>query len=69
MLVVTQKGVPMVIHDDANMETVVKETISAMDEGARHIGKADRAISKSQIAGIEGAIGRLQLALKHKTPS
>jgi hypothetical protein len=50
----------MYIHDDADMETVVKETVEAIREGARHIGKADRAISATQIAEVETAIKLLQ---------
>lgn len=56
----------MVIHDDADMATVVHETVSAIRESARHVGKADRAISDSQIAEIEAAILALQNTLNLK---
>jgi hypothetical protein len=58
----------MIIHDDADMATIVRMTVAALKESARHVGKADRAISNAQIAEIEGAIGRLQdmLALKKR---
>lgn len=56
----------MYISDDADMATVVCETVSALKEGARHVGKADRGISPEQIEEIEAAIRTLQSALDFK---
>ncbi|QDZ09380.1 hypothetical protein [Devosia ginsengisoli] len=56
----------MVIHDDADMATVVGETVQAIKESARHVGKADRAISAVQISEIEAAVEILQKTLELK---
>lgn len=56
----------MVIHDDADMATVVRETVAALKESARHVGKADRAISDGQIAEIEVAMDGLKRTLELK---
>lgn len=56
----------MYIHDDADMATVVKETVAALKEGARHIGKADRGISADQIKQVEDAVKHLQNMLDLK---
>jgi hypothetical protein len=56
----------MIIHDDADMETVVQETVAALKESAKHVGKADRAVTTEQITEIEAAMGQLQNALDLK---
>lgn len=56
----------MHIHDDASMDTVVGETVSALNDAARHIGKADRSITPAQIEEVEAAIAQLRSALHLK---
>lgn len=56
----------MAIHDDADMETVVRTTVTALQEGALHIGKADRRITDQQIAQVEEAVERLRKTLDLK---
>jgi hypothetical protein len=56
----------MVIHDDADMAEVVRESVAALKESARHVGKADRHISDSQIAEIEAAMDVLKKTLELK---
>lgn len=56
----------MIIYDDADMETVVQETASALKESARHIGKVDRHIRSDQIEAVEAAIAQLQNTLELK---
>lgn len=53
----------MYLHDDADMGTVVATTAKAILEGARHVGKADRALSAEQMAQLETAIKELQRVL------
>lgn len=59
----TAKEWPMYLHDDTDMATVVTTTAKAILEGARHISKADRAISKEQIGQLETAVKELQRAI------
>lgn len=59
----------MTIDDDADMPTVVRETVAALKESARHIGKADRGVSPEQIAEVEDAIRSLQSTLRLKKPA
>lgn len=54
------------MHDDSDMATVVKETVSAIKEGARLIGKLDRRIEAAQIEQVEDAIKGLQRTLDIK---
>jgi hypothetical protein len=61
-----KQGAIMPIHDDADMATVVKETIARIKEGALHIGKADRRIEPDQIKQVEDAIQLLQNTLNNK---
>ena len=56
----------MAIHDDADMETVVKVTVTSLQESDLHIGKADRQITEGQIAQVEAAIERLRKTLDFK---
>lgn len=56
----------MVLHDGADMETIVRETVAAFKEGARRIGKADPGISNEQIGEIETALRGLQRTLDMK---
>ncbi len=56
----------MIIHDDADMATVVKETVSGIAEGARHIGKADRHITQKQIDEVRASIAVLENTLSLK---
>lgn len=56
----------MVIHDDADMATVVREAVAALKEIAMHVGKADRAISDSQIVEVEAAVAVLTRTLELK---
>lgn len=56
----------MIIHDDADMEAVVRQTVAALRESAAHVGKADRHISAAQIEEIQEAIAALQNALRFK---
>lgn len=56
----------MVIHDDADMAEVVRESVAALKESARHVGKVDRHISDAQIAEIEAAMNVLKTALELK---
>ncbi|WP_156460157.1 hypothetical protein [Mesorhizobium sp. Root157] len=53
----------MYIHDDTDIATVVTTTAKAILEGARHLGKANRAISKEQTGQLETAIKELQRAI------
>jgi hypothetical protein len=66
MLSGKHEGSDMLIHDDADMATVVRETIAALDESARHIGKADRSITAEEIGEIEASMKRLQDGLDFK---
>ena len=52
----------LVIHDDADADTVTKEAVSAIREVVRHIGKVDRRYDEGQLAEIEKAIRWLQAA-------
>ena len=56
----------MVISEDADMAVVVRETVAALQEGARHIGKADRMMDAEQVREVESAIAELQNALQMK---
>ena len=56
----------MYIHDDADMATVVTTTARAILEGARHVGKADRGLTKEQIVQLETAISQLQNMIEMK---
>ena len=56
----------MVISEDADMAVVVRETVAALQEGARHIGKADRMMDAEQVREVESAISELQNALQMK---
>lgn len=60
------RGSIMYIDEDADTPTLVRETVSALNESARHVGKVDRSISNDQIAEIEGAIRMLQNMLSLK---
>ncbi len=53
----------MYIGDDAGMDEVVQKTVAAINEGARHVGKADQRLTPEQIAKIEVAIKLLQKML------
>lgn len=53
----------MYLHDDADIATVVTATAKAILDGARQIGKADRAMSNEQIGQLETAIKELQRAI------
>jgi hypothetical protein len=57
---------PLIIDDDSTMETVVQETVAALKEITRHIGKADRWMTVEQIKEVEDAIRLLQGALDFK---
>ena len=56
----------MYIHDDADKGAVLKQTVTAMLEAARHIGRDDCALGPEQIAEIETAIRKLQGVLAAK---
>jgi hypothetical protein len=56
----------MRIHDDADMNTVVDETVSVLKEAGLQIGKADRQIKPEQIIEVEKAIQDLQKRLESK---
>ncbi|CAO4136740.1 hypothetical protein [Methylorubrum extorquens] len=56
----------MAIHDDADMETVVKVTVASLQTSDLHIGKADRQITDAQIAQVEAAVERLRETLDFK---
>ncbi|WP_156629565.1 hypothetical protein [Methylobacterium sp. Leaf85] len=56
----------MIIQDDADMATVVSETVAALNESAKHVGKADRTITGAQIKDIQDAIAVLQNVLRFK---
>ena len=56
----------MYIHDDADMATVVAMTARAILEGARHVGKADRDLTKEQIVQLETAISQLENIIETK---
>jgi hypothetical protein len=56
----------MAIHDDADMATIVSTTVSAIKEGALHIGKADRHITPAQIEEVRAAIAVLVKTLGFK---
>ena len=56
----------MYIHDDADIATVVVTTAKAILEGARHVAKADRGISREQIGQLEMAMKELQRAIDLK---
>jgi len=56
----------MYIHDDADMATVVVTTAKAILEAARHVGQADRGITREQIGQLEMAIKELQRAIELK---
>ncbi|MCJ2131304.1 hypothetical protein [Methylobacterium sp. E-045] len=57
----------MIIHDDADMATVVRQTVQALKESAAHVGKADRRISTEHVEEIQEAIAQLQNALRFKS--
>jgi hypothetical protein len=48
------------------MAEVVRESVVALQEIARHVGKADRHISDAQIAEVEGALNALKKTLELK---
>lgn len=56
----------MIINDDAPMTEVVEKTVAALQESAAHIGKADRAITETQVQKIKDAIARLESTLQFK---
>lgn len=56
----------MYIGDDAGLDEVVQKTVAAINEGARHIGKADRGMTPEQISKVEVAIKLLQNMLELK---
>lgn len=56
----------MYLHDDADIATVVTTTAKAILEGARHIGKADRVLTREQLGQLETAIKELQRAIDRK---
>ena len=56
----------MYIHDDAGMDEVVQKTVAAINEGARHVGKADQGLTPEHISKIEVAIKLLQNMLESK---
>jgi hypothetical protein len=60
------EGPRMAIHDDADMETVVKVTVASLQTSDLHIGKADRQITDAQIAQVEAAVERLRKTLDFK---
>lgn len=56
----------MYISDDAGMDEVVQKTVAAINEGARHVGKADQGLTPEQIGKIKVAIKMLQNMLELK---
>jgi hypothetical protein len=54
------------MHEDANTETVIKEIVRAIKEGARLIGKADRRVEVAQFDEVQEAIGLLRKTLDLK---
>lgn len=56
----------MVFQDDTDLETVAKETASAIREAARMIGKADRSIHDADIQDLQLAMIDLENVLKIK---
>ncbi|WP_375458304.1 hypothetical protein [uncultured Enterovirga sp.] len=56
----------MIIREDADIAMVVSETVAALEESTRHIGKADRAMTSEQIAVVETAMDELRKALESK---
>ncbi|GEP12415.1 hypothetical protein [Methylobacterium gnaphalii] len=56
----------MAIHDDADVETIVKVTVASLEQSDLHIGKADRQITDAQIPRVEEAIERLRKTLDFK---
>lgn len=58
----------MYLHDATDMATIVTTTAKAILEGARHIAKSDRAISKEQIGQLDTVVKELQRAIdSHRT--
>ena len=56
----------MYISDDAGLDEVVQKIVAAINEGARHIGKADQGMTPEQISKVEVAVKLLQNMLDHK---
>ena len=56
----------MVIHDDADGETIVKETVSALRECARMVGKIGPSFSEAQLKEMEYAVSQLHNAIALK---
>ena len=54
------------IGDDADMATVIKAIVAALNQADLQIGKADRDISNEQIKLVEDAIGRMRKTLDFK---
>jgi IS30 family transposase len=61
-----ERDAVLVIHDDASAAEVVAQTVSALKEATRHIGKVDRGYELAQIDEIEAALSALQNALRIK---
>jgi hypothetical protein len=64
MLTERQGELPMYLHDDADMATVVTTIAKALVEGARHVGKVDRSLTDEQIGQLETAMRELQRAIE-----
>ena len=56
----------MHIHDDADAETITRETIGALRECARMVGKIGPSFTVAQIEQMEEAMLRLQSMLNLK---
>jgi hypothetical protein len=56
----------MYINDDANEATITKETISALKECARMVGKLGPSFSVTQLDEMEAALRLLENALALK---
>jgi hypothetical protein len=56
----------MYLHDDADIATVVTTTAKAILEGARHIAKGDRVLTREQLGQLETAVKELQRAIDRK---
>lgn len=56
----------LIIHDDAEASTIVREAVQALSEVTKHVGKADRGFAPEQIDEIENEIKRLQNMLNMK---
>ncbi len=57
----------MAIGEHASMHTVIRETVSALKEAARHIDKAEGHVTEDQLKDIEAGVEDLLKALKRKT--